>query len=517
MKKLFIQLFIVCAFATGFRGTCYFVPTEFDNPLSILVFGFKYNNGDAGFVDNYYLAAGANGKIYRSTNPVSDPWLEQNSGTINNINCLENSGRSDTAVTYGAGDNGTVIRSLDQGLTWTVLNSNVTGDLKSVDFIGSDINNVVAVGNSGLIILTTDGGNNWNTINSGVTKDLNSVYSLNSFIIFIAGDGGTLLRSSNGGMNWENRSLPDTTADLNKIGSMGSWFFGPILGMVADNGTLYRTTNFLFWDSIATGTDEDLYELKFKNANSGYVTGNNGLIRYTTNGGTEWFSEFFLSSLTNEKISSTLILNDTVTIGIAGTEIILLHANETLLPVELSAFTYSVNDNDVHLNWTTASELNNSGFDIERSIVNAEWSKIGNVTGNGNSTVSNNYTFTDKNLNPGKYSYRLKQIDYNGNYEYFNLSGEVIIGVPQKFELSQNYPNPFNPVTKIKFAVPFSGFTSLKVYDISGKEVSNLINSNIQAGTYEVLFDGSNLSSGVYFYKLESNAYSDTKKMFLLK
>ena len=267
MKKLFIQLFIVCAFATGFKGTCYFFPTSLEEAILSLSYGFRYNGADAGFVDNYYLAAGANGKIYRSTDPVSDPWVEQISGTTNNINCLENSGRSDTAVTYGAGDNGTVIRSQDQGITWSVMNTNVTGKLNSVEFIGTDLNNVIAVGNSGLIILTTNGGSNWSIVNSGVTKNLNSVYSLNSFITLIAGDDGTFLRSSDGGLNWENRSLSDTTSDLNKIGQMGSWFFGPILGMVADNGTLYRTTNFLFWDSIATGTDEDLYELKFKNAN----------------------------------------------------------------------------------------------------------------------------------------------------------------------------------------------------------------------------------------------------------
>jgi len=187
------------------------------------------------------------------------------------------------------------------------------------------------------------------------------------------------------------------------------------------------------------------------------------------------------------------------------------------LPVEMESFTYNVNINDVTLNWKTVWEQNNQGFDVERkSTVN--WEKIGFVESNQN----RNYSFTDKNLQPGKYQYRLKQIDYNGNYEYHYLQGDVVIGTPDKFKLSQNYPNPFNPVTKIYYQMPFSGKVSLVIYDISGREIKNLINSqNIEAGYYTVPFDGSNLSSGVYFYRIIAEAngqkYVDTKKMVLLK
>lgn len=187
------------------------------------------------------------------------------------------------------------------------------------------------------------------------------------------------------------------------------------------------------------------------------------------------------------------------------------------LPVEMESFTYNVNINDVTLNWKTVWEQNNQGFDVERkSTVN--WEKIGFVESNQN----RNYSFTDKNLQPGKYQYRLKQIDYNGNYEYHYLQGDVVIGTPDKFKLSQNYPNPFNPLTKIDYQMPFSGKVSLVIYDISGREIKNLINSqNIEAGYYTVPFDGSNLSSGVYFYRIiaETNGqkYVDTKKMVLLK
>ena len=149
--------------------------------------------------------------------------------------------------------------------------------------------------------------------------------------------------------------------------------------------------------------------------------------------------------------------------------------NNSVLPVELSSFTSNINNRDVTLNWSTSSEVNNSGFDIERSS-NGTWSKVGNVTGNGTSTVGHNYSYTDRNLASGNYSYRLKQVDYNGNFEYHNLSNEVIVGVPVNYDLSQNYPNPFNPSTSINFDLPIDGKVSLKLYDMNGREVMTLLN-----------------------------------------
>ena len=113
--------------------------------------------------------------------------------------------------------------------------------------------------------------------------------------------------------------------------------------------------------------------------------------------------------------------------------------------------------------------------------------------------------------------YRLKQIDYNGNYEYFNLSNEIQIGTPSEFELSQNFPNPFNPSTSINFGIPNDGFVSLKVYDNSGKEVATLVNESRPAGFYTVNFNALNLSSGVYFYSLQTNGFVKTMKMALMK
>lgn len=188
------------------------------------------------------------------------------------------------------------------------------------------------------------------------------------------------------------------------------------------------------------------------------------------------------------------------------------------LPVELTSFSAMPNNGNVTLSWSTASEINNSGFNVERKAFSSdEWTMMGNVNGNGTTGNVNNYTFFDRNLTRGIYTYRLKQIDYNGNFAYHNLNGEIIIGAPTKFELSQNYPNPFNPSTTINFNLPVDGFVTLKVFNASGKEVATLLNESRTSGYYSVNFNASNLSSGIYYYSLETNGVSKVMKMALVK
>ncbi len=205
-------------------------------------------------------------------------------------------------------------------------------------------------------------------------------------------------------------------------------------------------------------------------------------------------------------------LNDFSDFAIGGSE---------PLPVELSSFVSVINGNSVTLNWSTSTETNNAGFDIERSAVNGSWSKIGSVSGNGTSTTPHSYSYTDRAVASGKYNYRLKQTDFNGNFEYHNLGSEVIIGVPAKFDLAQNYPNPFNPSTKINYDLPADGKVAIRLFDMSGKEVALLVNEVKTAGYHTVNFNASNLSSGVYFYSISveanGNNFTATKKMMLVK
>lgn len=190
--------------------------------------------------------------------------------------------------------------------------------------------------------------------------------------------------------------------------------------------------------------------------------------------------------------------------------------SDTPVPVELTSFTANVNNGVVVLNWETATEINNQGFEIERRTETSEYRTIGFVEGNGTISEPRSYTFTDLNAENGINYYRLKQVDFNGTYEY---SPEVELDVtgPLTFDLAQNYPNPFNPSTSIKYSIPESGNIRLSVFNIVGEEVAVLANGFSQAGSFEVTFDASKLSSGVYLYKLQSANSVQTKKMMLLK
>jgi hypothetical protein len=184
------------------------------------------------------------------------------------------------------------------------------------------------------------------------------------------------------------------------------------------------------------------------------------------------------------------------------------------LPVELLSFISTVSANNVTLNWTTSKEINNAGFYVER-YTNGTWNELTFIQGKGNTT--GDYAYTDKNVNSGAYSYRLKQVDFNGNFEYYELEGFVTVGTPEKFMLAQNYPNPFNPTTTIVYGVPNNGPVTLKIYDNSGKEVATLVNEPKTEGYYTITFSAPDLASGIYFYKLESGNYVATKKMVLMK
>lgn len=205
----------------------------------------------------------------------------------------------------------------------------------------------------------------------------------------------------------------------------------------------------------------------------------------------------------------------------------------TIIPVELTSFTYELLVNAVQLKWSTASEKNNRGFDVERLVLSQQlavgnWESIGFVEGKGTTLNPQYYFFIDDQAQNGKYSYRLKQIDFDGNFSY---SGEIEVEVnliPNEFKLLQNYPNPFNPSTRISWQSPVSSLPygkaslqTLKVYDVLGNEVATLVNEYKAAGSYEIIFDASNLTSGVYYYKLsvtsEEYSFTETKKMVLIR
>ncbi len=188
----------------------------------------------------------------------------------------------------------------------------------------------------------------------------------------------------------------------------------------------------------------------------------------------------------------------------------------TIIPVELTSFTADVIDDAVVLNWTTATEINNQMFEIERRSEEGQFFTIGYVEGYGTTTEPQEYSYMDNSVGTGIYYYRLKQIDYDGSFEYSDVV-EVEVTAPIEFALHQNYPNPFNPSTTIRFELNQSGQTLLKIYDILSREIVRLVDEVLPAGSYKVTFDTNSLPSGIYFYRLESSGLNEVRKMILLR
>lgn len=195
---------------------------------------------------------------------------------------------------------------------------------------------------------------------------------------------------------------------------------------------------------------------------------------------------------------------------------------KVIIPVELTSFNAKYRNGSVVLNWQTATETNNKGFEVERKSGDFTWLEMGFVQGKGTTAKISDYVFTDNNISAGKLIYRLKQVDLDGTVQY---SPEVEISATgvNSFSLSQNYPNPFNPATTITYSIPKEGHVKLRIYNPAGQLVKELVNSIKPQGTYDMNFDASALSSGIYFYSIEANSsdgsgkFNKTGKMILIK
>ncbi len=189
--------------------------------------------------------------------------------------------------------------------------------------------------------------------------------------------------------------------------------------------------------------------------------------------------------------------------------------SEAPVPVELTSFTVNQSSNSVEIKWSTGTETNNKGFEVQKKV-NGNYSVIGFVEGHGTTTEPYDYKFNDNEIQPGDLTYRIRQVDLDGSFEY---SDEVTVSIdkPSDFELSQNYPNPFNPTTKIRFSIPSDNHVKLTLYNLLGERVRDIIDNDYKAGTHEINLDASGLSSGVYLYKLESGNYVNIKKMMVMK
>jgi photosystem II stability/assembly factor-like uncharacterized protein len=442
-----------------------------------------------------------NSKVYKTTNGGTNWTTILNTGT--NVYGFINGvvfSRTNTNVGIANSDPNSTTekfktwKTTNGGNNWTLFEAdapNSCGAQNSVflideNFFGFGLNTANA-----RVALTTNGGANF------IFSNLAGAGGDNGFVATVAfssdklnGIAGTsqtsttVARTTNGGINWFAQTIPCTITGHCNV----KWVTGtPVVYMVISNSSGTQCLK-----SVDNGSNWSFYTFP---AGASNVSHTDLLYNY------------------NKMLENEIYLFAANNTG----NIFSLH--EIPMPVTLSSFLYRVKENNTILNWTTSEEVNNFGFEIYRkpSSTEQDWINAGFLKGAGTKNTPTFYSFEDKNLKPGKYSYRLKQIDYNGNFEFFNLSSTVEIGKPDKFTLHPNYPNPFNSSTKISYSIPENGFVTLKIYDASGKEIKTLIKENQTAGNYNLIFSGSNLSTGTYFCRLESNNYSSIIKLLCIK
>ncbi len=505
--------------------------------------------------ENVGTAVSAGGDIVRTTNGGSN-WNIQTSGTTDFLY-----GVAFTDINHGFVSGGaSFLSTTDGGTTWVPISSGLTSTA-GISF-GDSLNGTV-VGSG--IIHTTDGGLNWSPQSSGTSNYLWSVHFIDAINGWAVGDAGTIIRTTNGGVNWTTQTS-NTTNDL-----WGIRFFNNKVGTaVGDLGVILQTSNGgANWLVQQSPTANFLNSVTYPSSNKCIIVGEGGVIlshsvtvlpsiptnltaiadtfkvtlSWQDNSDNE--DGFIIERKDGDSTSTNpFIIIDTVAANVTAFVDYGLSANSTytyqvyaynefgnsgnsniaqtttIIPVELTSFSVLANSDDIELKWTTATEMNNQGFQIERRKTRDEksedWESIGFVPGFGTTTEPKSYSFVDSKVSSGTYIYRLKQIDFDGTYKYSNeVSVEVTL--PLEYSLDQNYPNPFNPSTTIKYSIPEDGFVKLSVYNMLGEEVSTLVNGNQEAGRYELSFNASELSSGVYVYRLEAPNYTSSKKLILLK
>jgi hypothetical protein len=332
---------------------------------------------------------------------------------------------------------------------------------------------------------------NWVSINSGLpNKSISSIYvhpnDERFFIVSYYGLGGSkIYTSSDSGADWKdvNGDLPDS----------------PV------NDVFIYTEDNSHPDTYFAATDIGVF--------------------LTQDGGINWIE-------LADGIPNTLVMHldyspqtHTLRAGTHGRGVYEAYI-DFYIPVELSAFSASVSDNNVVLNWETSSETNNRGFEIERKLKNQDWVTIGFVAGNGTSTEKHSYNYSDKEMSTdytGRILYRLKQMDFDGGYKYSNQVFADFDFIPDQVTLAQNYPNPFNPTTTIKYSIPVESNVTLAVYNSIGEKVSELVNTVQASGNYQVTWNAKDNASGIYLYMLEvsdmqnHNLFKDSRKIVLVK
>jgi hypothetical protein len=418
--------------------------------------------------------------------------------------------------------------STNQGLSWLSKGPSLEYGATSVHVDGNDR---ILLGEFKKIHFSTDFGSTWTaTTLYTAASQIYSIATKPNNLVFAGTYHNGVFRSTDNGSSFNFCGIPSGQVFALLVDNLGYIYAGC-------SSNLYRSTDDgLTWDVSNQGMGvATVRDLKLFNQDT-ILAGTSSGFYFSADQGNSW-----------NQLNNGLPSNFIPALAVYATNHIYCCTPEGIfkllgqIPVELQNFNAEIIEKEVHLNWFTATETNNQGFEILRSDQNDNdyWNKIEFVPGHGTTTEPQYYSYVDESLHAGKYQYRLKQIDFDGSFEYSKIV-EVTIEPPMEFSLSQNYPNPFNPSTKIKFTIPASdnpllrgargGLVTLKVYDVLGNEIATLVNEELSPGEYEVEFsghsdEGQNLPSGVYFYQLRTKGPEtssgqgiiQTKKMILLK
>lgn len=259
-----------------------------------------------------------------------------------------------------------------------------------------------------------------------------------------------------------------------------------------------------YWKISQTGISDFSCDITLSYV-SGDVTGNEANIYTGKYDGNEW-QLFNAANAAQNQLSATVSSFSDFTGG-----------EQKAFPVELISFSSNIENGKIVLHWKTATEVNNYGFEIERTYNSSSWQKIDFIKGYGNSNSEKNYSYTDNGaLMHGEYSYRLKQIDIDGGFEY-SKEINIVLNASENYSLTQNYPNPFNPVTKIEYNLPAASNVELTIYNTIGMEIIKLLAEKQNEGKHSIIWNADNFPSGVYYYKLKAGEFTQVRKMLLLK
>ncbi|GJQ32883.1 MAG: hypothetical protein HBSAPP04_17220 [Ignavibacteriaceae bacterium] len=498
------------------------------------------------------LVLGTTGMTYTTANGGST-WTRTTTPTLPDFNQLNSITSFDRATIWAAGSGGKILKSTDGGTSWSASSFPVTSTINCIRFISDQIGHAVV---SNALYATANGGTSWTAQTLGVTPSQSQEVAFSSvtrgyfctalgviritnngstwaapsstpsgnwygiatttdeqitYICGVSGSDSKIIKTINGGVNWTTLpiAIPSTIFySIRFITTTTGWAVGT-------GGNVYKTTDGGgSWSKQASSTTSTLQSVDFFDENHGIAVGNDGTIIKTTDGGTTWERA---SEVTDQPLMSTLLLNEYSAIAVGSGSVILKSSNAPL-PVELVGFTATHKYGTISLNWQTATEIDNYGFEIERKSSATGWQKIGFVEGHFTTNSPKYYNFTDRPTGTGKIQYRLKQIDNDGSFEYSPVVEVDLSGMlPREIEI-KNFPNPFNPETNINITIPENADATVDVYNSTGEKVATLFTGKLNSSeTRAFKFDGTDLPSGMYIINVTAGKHHKSHKVMLMK